>query len=44
MSRRSFNHRKDINDADCFSLAISGIVGRRLMYNDDRFQERPDGS
>jgi transposase-like protein len=29
-----FNHRKDMNDADRFSTAIYGIVGRRLMYKD----------
>ena len=29
-----FNHRRDMNDADRFSLAIMGIVGRRLMYAD----------
>jgi hypothetical protein len=29
-----FNHRKDMNDADRFSVAINGIVGRRLMYKD----------
>jgi transposase-like protein len=29
-----FNHRKDMNDADRFSEAIYGIVGRRLMYKD----------
>ena len=27
-----FNHRRDMNDADRFSLAICGIVGRRLTY------------
>ena len=27
-----FNHRKDMNDADRFSTAISSIVGRRLTY------------
>jgi transposase-like protein len=29
-----FNHRRDTNDADRFSLAIYGIVGKRLMYQD----------
>jgi transposase-like protein len=29
-----FNHRRDMNDADRFSLAITGIVGRRLTYKD----------
>ena len=29
-----FNNRRDLTDADRFSLAISGIVGRRLMYKD----------
>ena len=29
-----FNHRKDMNDADRFSTAISNIVGRRLTYAD----------
>lgn len=29
-----FNNRKDMDDADRFSLAISGIVGRRLTYAD----------
>jgi hypothetical protein len=29
-----FNHRKDMDDADRFSVAINGIVGRRLMYKD----------
>jgi transposase-like protein len=29
-----FNHRRDFNDADRFSLAITGIVGRRLTYKD----------
>ena len=29
-----FNHRRDMKDADRFSLAISGIVGRRLTYKD----------
>jgi hypothetical protein len=29
-----FNHRKDMNDADRFSVAVTGIVGRRLMYKD----------
>jgi ISXO2-like transposase domain len=29
-----FNHRKDMNDADRFSAAIYGIIGRRLMYKD----------
>lgn len=27
-----FNNRIDMNDADRFSLAICGIVGRRLTY------------
>lgn len=29
-----FNHRSGLTDADRFALAISGIVGRRLMYKD----------
>jgi transposase-like protein len=29
-----FNNRKEMNDADRFSAAICGIVGRRLMYKD----------
>jgi len=29
-----FNHRKDMSDADRFSLAITGIVGRRLTYRE----------
>lgn len=29
-----FNHRRDMNDADRFSLAITGIVGRRLTYQE----------
>ena len=29
-----FNNRRGLTDADRFSLAISGIVGRRLMYQD----------
>jgi transposase-like protein len=29
-----FNHRRDMNDADRFSLAITGIVGRRLTYKE----------
>jgi transposase-like protein len=29
-----FNNRKGLNDADRFSLAITGIVGRRLTYKD----------
>ena len=29
-----FNYRKDLKDADRFSLAIEGIVGRRVMYRD----------
>ena len=29
-----FNNRRDMNDADRFSVAINGIVGRRLMYKD----------
>ena len=29
-----FNNRRDMNDADRFSLAITGIVGRRLTYKD----------
>jgi transposase-like protein len=29
-----FNNRRDMNDADRFSLAITGIVGKRLMYKD----------
>jgi transposase-like protein len=27
-----YNHRKDMNDADRFSVAICGIVGKRLTY------------
>lgn len=27
-----FNHRRDMTDADRFSLAITGIVGKRLTY------------
>jgi len=29
-----FNNRREMNDADRFSAAICGIVGRRLMYKD----------
>jgi transposase-like protein len=29
-----FNNRVEMNDADRFSLAITGIVGRRLTYKD----------
>ena len=29
-----FNNRRDMNDADRFSTAIYGILGRRLMYRD----------
>jgi transposase-like protein len=29
-----FNNRRDMKDADRFSLAITGIVGKRLMYKD----------
>ena len=29
-----FNHRRDMNDADRFSMAVSGILGRRLTYSD----------
>ena len=29
-----FNNRREMNDADRFSLAIYGIVGRRLTYKD----------
>ena len=29
-----FNNRTEMNDADRFSLAIIGIVGRRLTYNE----------
>src|SRR3984893_982522 len=29
-----YNNRKGLNDADRFSLAITGIVGRRLTYKD----------
>jgi hypothetical protein len=29
-----FNHRRDMNDADRFSLAVTGIVGKRLTYQD----------
>jgi transposase-like protein len=29
-----FNHRRDMNDADRFSLAIYGILGKRLMYQE----------
>jgi transposase-like protein len=29
-----FNYRTDMNDADRFSVAICGIVGRRLTYKD----------
>jgi transposase-like protein len=29
-----FNHRRDMNDGDRFSLAIYGIVGKRIMYQD----------
>jgi transposase-like protein len=29
-----FNNRKDLKDADRFSLAIERIVGRRVMYRD----------
>jgi len=29
-----FNHRRDMTDADRFSLAITGIIGKRLMYKD----------
>jgi hypothetical protein len=34
MGHYGFNHRKDMKDADRFSLAISGIVGRQLTYKD----------
>ena len=27
-----FNHRQDMTDADRFSLAVYGIVGRRITY------------
>ena len=40
-----FNHRRDMNDADRFSLAISGIVGRRLTYKDlIGFGNAPNGN
>ena len=41
-----FNHRKGLADADRFSVAISGIVGRRLTYADLIGAERttPDGN
>ncbi len=29
-----FNNRQDMNDADRFSAAVCGIVGRRLMYQE----------
>jgi hypothetical protein len=29
-----FNNRIDMNDADRFSVAIYGIVGRRLTYKE----------
>jgi transposase-like protein len=29
-----FNHRRDMNDADRFSVAIYGILGKRLLYQD----------
>jgi hypothetical protein len=28
-----YNNRKDMNDADRFSAAIYGIVGKRLTYD-----------
>jgi transposase-like protein len=40
-----FNHRRDMNDADRFSLAVSGIVGRRLTYKDlIGFGNAPNGN
>ena len=27
-----YNNRKDMNDADRFSLAVSQIIGKRLTY------------
>src|SRR5439155_8619500 len=29
-----YNHRKDMNDAERFSLAVSQIVGKRLTYKE----------
>jgi transposase-like protein len=29
-----YNHRKDMNDGDRFSLAVSQIVGKRVMYKE----------
>ncbi len=29
-----YNHRKDMNDADRFSLAMSRIAGKRLTYSE----------
>jgi hypothetical protein len=29
-----FNHQRDMKHADPFSMAVTGIVGRRLMYAD----------
>jgi transposase-like protein len=29
-----FNNRKDMNDADRFDLAVSNIVGKRIMYKE----------
>jgi transposase-like protein len=41
-----FNNRKNLRDCDRFSMAISGIVGRRLTYADLIGAERttPDGN
>ena len=29
-----YNNRRDMNDWDRFDLAVSGIVGKRIMYKD----------
>jgi transposase-like protein len=40
-----FNHRKHFTDSDRFGLAITGIVGRRLMYKDlIGFGNAPNGN
>jgi transposase-like protein len=40
-----FNNRIEMNDADRFSVAICGIVGRRLMYKDlIGFGNAPNGN
>jgi hypothetical protein len=29
-----YNNRKDMNDADRFDLAVSNIIGKRIMYKE----------